>query len=601
MDRRSIQGSAGRRRAAVAVLAALTFAVVGPSSAAGASGHLGTVDLNGRLDGPAEFMAQGPDSRTYTFDVARNGGRLRVSLDLSNRDDCVLLQLWDPKGHEVNPVWYDWPFVCPPDQPGQTFDVELSVPRAAVGRWQATVSGRDVIDLSLRLRVTLTDAPKSKPSKATYLYPDLVPWLPWEFGFAAPASAHPGTANDRDNQPGDPTVSCHTEEAPDDQCLRFSAGIYNIGDGPMYVAFRNDVAYQHVYLKDSTPLDYYDNETRGKFIEMEAGFGEWHEFHEHRHLGEMVLYELFKVTDASGTLSPVDTGHKHGYCTFSQQIGDWGSTAQDPQYSSYPAGVFCGDAMTLERGWGDIYRWQRPGQFVSYAGVAEADGSMQAGRYVLRFTVDPEDHIAETNDANNVGYALIDVEDGGGLGHDTITVCHQGLGSDPWDAAAEVVPDRFGVGQGRSRSWIRRADLRLRDIGDVRRIREDTRAARAVIGFLLGIAGLAFCIALLWLGMRAVMDLGGFCASGGPYVIAVECPDAVLATTPLSIFGAFLAIGLILWGGAALGGSWIEPRLPGLAGAVPVARLELPRVRASSHPAATAGSGAGCSAACCSC
>ena len=33
------------------------------------------------------------------------------------------------------------------------------------------------------------------------------------------------------------------------------------------------------------------------------------------------------------------------------------------------------------------------------------------------------------------------------------------------------------------------------------------------------------------------MDLGGFCASGGPYVVAVECPDAVLATTPLSIFG----------------------------------------------------------------
>ena len=52
------------------------------------------------------------------------------------------------------------------------------------------------------------------------------------------------------------------------------------------------------------------------------------------------------------------------------------------------------------------------------------------------------------------------------------------------------------------------------------------------------------------------MDLGGFCASGGPYVIAVECPDAVLATTPLSIFGGFLAAGLIIWGGAALGGEW---------------------------------------------
>ena len=54
--------------------------------------------------------------------------------------------------------------------------------------------------------------------------------------------------------------------------------------------------------------------------------------------------------------------------------------------------------------------------------------------------------------------------------------------------------------------------------------------ATRVAGYLLGIAALAFCIALLWLGMRAVMDLGGFCASGGPYEIAVECPDAVIAT-----------------------------------------------------------------------
>jgi hypothetical protein len=54
------------------------------------------------------------------------------------------------------------------------------------------------------------------------------------------------------------------------------------------------------------------------------------------------------------------------------------------------------------------------------------------------------------------------------------------------------------------------------------------------------------------------MDLGGFCASGGPYEIAVECPDSVIATTPLSIFGGFLSAGLMLWGGAALGGSWMS-------------------------------------------
>jgi len=209
------------------------------------------------------------------------------------------------------------------------------------------------------------------------------------------------------------------------------------------VSFRDDTATQHVYAQDATPLTFVDNESGGRLTERPAGAGEWHEFHQHRHLAEFVLYELFRVTDASGGLAPVDTGHKHGYCTFSQQIADWATTAQDPQYASYPTGTFCDDAMNLERGWGDIYRWQRPGQYVSYASVAEADGSMRAGRYVLRFTVDPANHIAESDETNNVGYALIDVRDGGGLGHDTVVVCEQGVGADPWDVSHMVVADRF--------------------------------------------------------------------------------------------------------------------------------------------------------------
>ena len=118
--------------------------------------------------------------------------------------------------------------------------------------------------------------------------------------------------------------------------------------------------------------------------------------------------------------------------------------------------------------------------------------------------------------------------------------------------------------------------------------------------YLVGVAGLAFCMTLLWLGMRAVMDLGGFCASGGPYEIAVECPDAVVATTPLSILGGVLSVGLMLWGGAALGGSWMSLVVPGLAGALPDASAGTSWRMASSRRRA-AGSGAGSSAASCSC
>ena len=53
-----------------------------------------------------------------------------------------------------------------------------------------------------------------------------------------------------------------------------------------------------------------------------------------------------------------------------------------------------------------------------------------------------------------------------------------------------------------------------------------------------------FCFTLLAVGASIVMGLGGFCASGGPYVIQTQCPDIVAATTPASIFGGLIAVGI---------------------------------------------------------
>jgi hypothetical protein len=84
----------------------------------------------------------------------------------------------------------------------------------------------------------------------------------------------------------------------------------------------------------------------------------------------------------------------------------------------------------------------------------------------------------------------------------------------------------------------------------------------AVVGFLIGIAGIAGSITVVFLGMRSVLDVGGQCASGGPYVIAVQCPDGTW-TLPLAIFAglgfAFLAVA----GGTKIGGLYAS--LPGLA------------------------------------
>ncbi len=58
---------------------------------------------------------------------------------------------------------------------------------------------------------------------------------------------------------------------------------------------------------------------------------------------------------------------------------------------------------------------------------------------------------------------------------------------------------------------------------------------------IVGITGLALCIAAMWFGMRMVMDVGGMCASGNsPYEIQTQCPDgAPILLIPSGFLGFF--------------------------------------------------------------
>jgi hypothetical protein len=71
--------------------------------------------------------------------------------------------------------------------------------------------------------------------------------------------------------------------------------------------------------------------------------------------------------------------------------------------------------------------------------------------------------------------------------------------------------------------------------------------------YLLGVAGIAAGITLLFLGMRAVMDVGGFCAEGGAYEIRQHCPEGATSATLLGIFGGLASFFLAAWKGAAVG------------------------------------------------
>lgn len=68
------------------------------------------------------------------------------------------------------------------------------------------------------------------------------------------------------------------------------------------------------------------------------------------------------------------------------------------------------------------------------------------------------------------------------------------------------------------------------------------RFAGSIASWLL----FAFFFGGLFQTAGVVIGLGGFCASGGAYVIETECPEAVVVFAPLGIFGMMAAAGVAL-------------------------------------------------------
>ena len=82
-------------------------------------------------------------------------------------------------------------------------------------------------------------------------------------------------------------------------------------------------------------------------------------------------------------------------------------------------------------------------------------------------------------------------------------------------------------------------------------------SAKKQVAALVAFAGAtAFTACLLALvdGMRDVAQTdGGFCASGGPYVIAHQCSSSDIRLIMIGIFGALIAAGFYAGGSAGLG------------------------------------------------
>jgi len=68
-----------------------------------------------------------------------------------------------------------------------------------------------------------------------------------------------------------------------------------------------------------------------------------------------------------------------------------------------------------------------------------------------------------------------------------------------------------------------------------------------VAGVFVGLAGVAAGLTALFLGMRRVMEIGGFCAEGGPFVIQHRCPEGAIPLVLGGLWGGLIMAGVYAW------------------------------------------------------
>ncbi|MGH2830902.1 MAG: hypothetical protein ACRDJM_10515, partial [Actinomycetota bacterium] len=147
---------------------------------------------------------------------------------------------------------------------------------------------------------------------------------------------------------------------------------------------------------------------------------------------DIIFHDVWRITDRSTwEREAVGTGKKIGYSPADQGIADWFAFTQMARGTSGGAGNCAPETSSglgMSVGWGDAYRYQRPGNFVSFGDAGD-------GWYVVRTTADPEDVVLESNEDDNTSYAYLRI-----VGTQ-VDVLESGLGDGPWDPG-KVVYDR---------------------------------------------------------------------------------------------------------------------------------------------------------------
>jgi hypothetical protein len=362
---------------------------------------------------------------TWRLQLTAKTSRLRVGLDTPSRESSFTVEVKDGAGTVVGSATNS-----------NRFDIETFVAAPGAGDYTVRVVPRDAAYARFRLRAK-AEGPLPTYRRKTLLLPNLQATPPYEFGFVAPANPlnglyPPDTVNPPLDVLGYHPLSCAADETAESgakRCLRLTTGPRNAGAGPMdlgYVPYENELG-----LLAEGPVTQYLHWSDGSITSRPAGTFLFHKTHAHYHYQDILDYSIWRV-EPGHRLVAAGHGTKAGFSPADQLFADWHTfSQQEGQYVEGATTARSVGASTfgLSVGWGDVYRWQRPGQYVEFAG----DGD---GLYVVRSVVDIKNHVLESNERDNAAYAYVQVTG------ESVRIIERGQGSSPWDPAKRVFTDR---------------------------------------------------------------------------------------------------------------------------------------------------------------
>ena len=411
-------------RRVATVLVVLALSAFAPT-AAGGSATLeldigrGRVWAGPHVDRAAGTSCGGSNCWTYKLNVPRGGARLRVGVDHPDHHDRFTLEVEDPSSQIAI------------KRHGFLETPEAVIGSPQAGTWIVRVIAEDVTRSPFRVRAIVEKTPPGPPP-GRIAAPNLRPEPGFDFSFTAPlGSNYVGEA-------GVPvSVSCHADEIAEDlavRCLRFSFGYHNAGAGPLDLRFDplTDLATgttkvrQRIYVGDRTPGNYSDND----FVEQPAGTATYHKVHGHFHYDAVFQAQVLRVLDMrKGAAQEIGVAEKRGACAHDWVLVDFARFYQDTAGTA-DSGTDCSFGFTdprstrmrigLSRGWADIYTAELSDNYANF-------GLTDEGLFLIRVWADPDDHIRETNEKDNLAYSLIRVQG------DEVRLLERGHGLGPWD------------------------------------------------------------------------------------------------------------------------------------------------------------------------